>query len=201
MRLLTQEKIRNTLHSPREKEQARYAGMLNAETMEKYRQAAVIMPLLFHDREWQLLFTRRSEFLPEHRGQVSFPGGAWESGDECLLSTALREMQEEIGIKPQDVDVLGYLGEMPIVTGYRVQIYVGEIPWPYPLTLNSEEVESAFIIPLSWLAEPENRRIQSHNFEGNELPLIFYDLYEGHQLWGASAEMTALLLETLGLVQ
>lgn len=92
------------------------------------RQAAVIIPLLFDENHWRVLLTHRSEELPEHRGQVAYPGGAHERSDENLHQTALREMQEEIGVHPSDVKVFGHLGDMPIVTGYWVRLFVGQIP-------------------------------------------------------------------------
>ncbi len=167
--------------------------------MKKLRQAAVFLPLLMHRGVWHLLLTHRSESLVEHRGQVAFPGGAREPGDPDLQWTALREMHEEIGVSPQDVTVFGHLGDMPIVTGYLIRPYVGEIPWPYDLTISHDEVESVFIVPLKWLTDPDHRTIQYRSFVGREFPVIFFDHFEGHQLWGASAEMTCELLRALEL--
>jgi 8-oxo-dGTP pyrophosphatase MutT (NUDIX family) len=111
--------------------------------------------------------------------------------------TALRETYEEIGVAPKDVEVYGDLGVMPIVTGYLVSMFVGQIPWPYSLSLNPDEVESAFICPLLWLADPDHRTIKYRSYAGREFPIIFFDQFEGHTLWGATAQMVINLLEAL----
>jgi 8-oxo-dGTP pyrophosphatase MutT (NUDIX family) len=180
--------------------QEKFSGILSEMAFEKLRPAAVVLPLLRHRGVWHLLLTHRSESLAEHRGQVAFPGGAKEPGDPDLQWTALREMREEIGVEPQDVTIFGHLGDMPIVTGYLIRPYVGEIPWPYDLTISEDEVESVFVVPLKWLTDPDHRTIQYRSFVGREFPVIFFDHYEGHQLWGASAEMTCELLRALELV-
>lgn len=158
------------------------------------------MPLLVYEGRWHLLFTHRSEKLMEHRGQVSFPGGAKEKSDSSMVFTALRETREEIGVAPKDVTVYGDLGIMPIITGYLVTLVVGQIPWPYPLKPNPDEVESAFICPLLWLADPDHRTIKYRSFAGREFPIIYFDQFENYQLWGATAQMTINLMEALGVI-
>ena len=158
-----------------------------------------MIPLLEHEGRWHILLTHRSQHLLEHRGQVAFPGGAQERGDKNLKWTALREMYEEIGVDPNDVFVFGHLGNMPIITGYIVRPYVGQIPWPYELEISKDEVESAFIVPLKWLVDPDHRTVRYRSFAGREFPVIFFDHFAGHQLWGASAEMVVALLSALGL--
>ncbi len=166
----------------------------------KLRPAAVMIPLLEMENGWHVLLTHRSEMLDEHRGQVAFPGGAREAEDQNLGETALREMQEEVGVCPADVDVFGHLGDRPIITGFIVRPFVGQIPWPYYLKVDSNEVQSAFIVPLEWLRDPGNRYIRYRSIAGRELPVIYFKPYDGHQLWGASAEMMVTLLSALGLV-
>jgi 8-oxo-dGTP pyrophosphatase MutT (NUDIX family) len=196
---LNDKKITAALKSYRFKDNDRVRQILSGENGTRLRPAAILMPLLVNQGRWHLLLTHRSEHLVEHKGQVAFPGGASEQGDPDLAFTALRETQEEIGIDPHDVKLYGDLGDMPIITGYRVRIFVGRIPWPYELTLNTDEVESAFILPLNWLTDPDHRTIRYRSFAGREFPVIYFNLFEGHQLWGASAEMTIALLEALGL--
>lgn len=178
----------------------RYSDFYSPDQLQDLRHAAVMMPLFRQDNEWHILLTKRAETLDEHRGQVAFPGGAHESQDHDLRQTALREMQEEIGIDPADVHVFGFLGDMPVVTGYLVRPYVGQIPWPYALKIASDEVHSAFTIPLNWLADPKNRRQQTRIFAGREFPVVYFDDYDGYQLWGASAEMVLALLSALHLM-
>jgi 8-oxo-dGTP pyrophosphatase MutT (NUDIX family) len=138
--------------------------------------------------------------LDEHRGQVAYPGGARDAQDNDLQETALREMQEEIGVNPEDVNVFGHLGDMPIITGYLVRPFVGQIPWPYPLEISSDEVESVFKVPLTWLADLNNHHVEYRSFAGREFPLILFEPFDGYRLWGASAEMTLALLSALRLI-
>jgi 8-oxo-dGTP pyrophosphatase MutT (NUDIX family) len=192
--------IQEAVDAYRIQQYQRFSERFSITELEKLRHAAVIIPLLVNEGRWHVLLTHRSQELVEHRGQVAFPGGARERADVDLQATALREMYEEIGVHPRDVQVFGRLGDMPILTGYCVRLFVGMIPWPYQLKLNPDEVESAFIVPLEWLVDPNHRTVQCRSYAGREFSVIFFDLYEGHQLWGASAEMTMALLEALNLV-
>jgi len=194
---LTEEKIISGIQNYRKTQSNQNYHIFTDGGAENYKPAAILMPLLVYEGRWHLLFTHRSENLVEHRGQVSFPGGAKEKGDPNMVHTALRETQEEIGVAPKDVTVYGDLGIMPIVTGYLVTMVVGQIPWPYPLRPNPDEVESAFICPLLWLADPDHRTIKYRSFAGREFPIIFFDQFEGYQLWGATAQMTITLMEAL----
>lgn len=197
---LTQKEIKEAVQTYEIQRERQTAELFSSAEMKNTRAAAVIIPLLDHEEKWHVLLTHRSETLVEHRGQVAFPGGAREPQDEDLKSTALREMHEEIGVDPEDVDVFGHLGDMPIVTGYKVRTFVGLIPWPYKLELSDEEVKSAFIVPLDWLVDPDHRTVEYRSYAGREFPVIFFDHFEGHQLWGASAEMMLALLSALDLV-
>jgi len=197
---LTPENITQALQIYQNQRQRRTAEIYATEEVRKLRPAAVIIPLLQNEGDWHVLLTHRSQELVEHRGQVAFPGGARERRDDDLQETALREMYEEIGVAPQDVQVFGHLGDLPVITGYMVRLFVGQIPWPYDLKINPAEVETVFIVPLKWLADPSHRSVQYRSYAGREFPVIFYDLFKGHQLWGASAEMTLELLSALGLM-
>ena len=196
---LTQKEIKEAVQSFEIQRERQTSELFSSAEMKNMRSAAVIIPLLTQEGEWHVLLTHRSEALVEHRGQVAFPGGAREAEDADLRATALREMHEEIGVDPEDVVVFGHLGDMSIITGYTVRPFVGQIPWPYELKLSDEEVESAFIVPLNWLVNPDHRTVQYRSYAGREFPVIFFDHFEGHQLWGASAEMTITLLDALGL--
>jgi 8-oxo-dGTP pyrophosphatase MutT (NUDIX family) len=196
---LTEKTIANKLRAYKSEQEWRFSELFSVEAYRKLRPAAVMIPLLEYENKWYVLLTQRSEQLAEHRGQVAFPGGAKEGGDKDLKTTALREMCEEIGIDPQHVSILGELGEMPVITGYLVRLFVGKIPWPYKLSINQDEVDRVFTIPLDWLAKPNHRRLQYRSYDGKEFPVFFFDDYEGQQLWGASAEMTLKLLSALRL--
>lgn len=177
----------------------RYSHLFSTSQFGRLRRASVLIPMFENGDQWYVVLTQRSETLVAHRGQVAYPGGAREPQDTDLCQTALREMQEEIGVDPAHVHVFGHLGDMPVVTGYLVRPYVGQIPWPYAFDLSSDEVKSVFYVPLGWLADPANRKIQFRSYAGREIPVVFFDHYQGHQLWGASAEMTLALLSALSL--
>lgn len=197
---LTEKTISEALRTYQSEHENRFGELFSGESYQKLRLAAIIIPLLEYENRWHVLLTRRSDHLIEHRGQVAFPGGAMEREDVDLNATALREMNEEIGIDPRHVLLLGELGDMPVITGYLVRLIVGKIPWPYKLSVNYDEVKSTFIVPLEWLADPRHHTLKYRSYAGREFPVIFFDDYQGQQLWGASAEMTIILLNALGLV-
>lgn len=158
--------------------------------------AAVLVPLVWHDNEWHLLYTRRTDKVESHKGQVSFPGGACDDGETTPEQTALREAEEEIGISPQDVKVLGRLANLITITYFRVTPVVGVVKWPTVFRVGEHEVARVFTIPLGWLANPSNR----WQFERSDLrrSLIAYHPYDGELLWGATARMTVDFLKVLG---
>jgi 8-oxo-dGTP pyrophosphatase MutT (NUDIX family) len=164
-----------------------------------YRPAAVLVPLLQAGDEWHLLFTRRTDRVDTHKGQVSFPGGATDPEDRSPEDTALREAEEEIGVRRSDVRVLGRLGEMVTITNFLVTPVVGVIPWPYGFTIHTIEVARVFTMPLSFLAD-------SHNWQEFLRPgvtgrsLIAYFPFDGELLWGATARMTVNFIKSLGLM-
>jgi 8-oxo-dGTP pyrophosphatase MutT (NUDIX family) len=163
------------------------------------RPAAVLMPLLHQPPGWHLLYTRRNTSLPEHSGQVAFPGGSSDPEDLTPEGTALREAYEEIGMRPEHVRILGKLHPFLTVTNYQVTPVVGVIPWPYPLVPASEEVSRAFTIPLAWLADPANQEIHQRELPQPHppVPVIYFREYDGEVLWGASARFTLSLIEAL----
>jgi 8-oxo-dGTP pyrophosphatase MutT (NUDIX family) len=159
--------------------------------------AAVLIPLLWQDDEWHVLLTRRTDKVESHKGQVSFPGGACDEGETTPEETALREANEEIGIDPQKVRVLGKIMNMITITSFRVTPVVGVIEWPAVLLLGKDEVERVFTIPLNWLAEKNNR--WEFSMPGRNRSLIVYHPYDGELLWGATARMTVDFLKVLDL--
>lgn len=194
---ITKETIIHALKTYQIPQHDRFVSLFSCEEIRKFRSAAVFLPLLRHNGCWQVLLTQRAQSLVEHSGQVAFPGGARDITDDNLQGTALREMGEEIGVDPSDVQVFGHLGDMPVITGYMVRLFVGQIPWPYNLKINQNEVDSVFTVPLKWLADPAHRSTQNRVYGGREFPVIFFQDYHGHQLWGASAEMMMVFLKAL----
>jgi 8-oxo-dGTP pyrophosphatase MutT (NUDIX family) len=164
--------------------------------------AAVLIPLIVIKEEWHVVYTRRTEAVEHHKGQVSFPGGGCEVGESTPEQTALREAEEEIGLKPGDVRLLGKLNEVLTITRYRVTPVVGVIPWPFEIRTEPAEVERVFTLPLAWLADTVNWEERSITPAGSErsFPVIYYHQYDGEILWGVTARMTHNFLSVLGLL-
>jgi 8-oxo-dGTP pyrophosphatase MutT (NUDIX family) len=169
--------------------------------------ASVLIPILNASEnesspEWHLLFTKRTDLVADHKGQVSFPGGRSDPSDLTPEKTALREANEEIGLKPDQVQVIGRLEQIITITNYLVTPVIGLIPWPYAFTLEPEEVSRVFSIPLEWLAEQTNHEIRPKpNIPDSEFPhlrnVIYFKPYHGELLWGVSAEITVRFLTKL----
>ena len=161
--------------------------------------AAVLVPLHQETGEWKVLFTRRTDSVDAHPGQVSFPGGRLEPTDRDSRGAALREAEEEIGLLPEDVSILGVLDSLLTVTQFLVTPVVASIPWPYRLTLNPHEVASAFSVPVDWLADPAH--VEARERPGPSLgrtPIVYYFRpLEGEVIWGVTARITLQLIEAL----
>ena len=168
---------------------------LNEET--RLKCAAVLIPLVWYDEQWHLLFTRRTDTVESHKGQVSFPGGACDEGETTPEETALREADEEIGISARDVKVLGRLSNLITITYFRVTPVIGVVRWPAVFRVGAHEVARIFTIPLGWLANSSNR--WQFEIPGTKRSLIAYHPYDGELLWGATARMTVDFLNVLGL--
>ncbi|MFH1524616.1 MAG: CoA pyrophosphatase [Chloroflexota bacterium] len=164
--------------------------------------AAVLIPLVWWKDEWHLVFTRRTEAVEHHKGQVSFPGGGCEPDESSPEETALREAWEEIGLKAEDVRLLGRLNEVITITGYRVMPVVGMMPWPYAVRLEPAEVRRVFTIPLTWLADRGNWEEQPVTPEGalRPFPVVKYRKYDGEILWGVSGRIVFNFLSVLDLL-
>ena len=163
----------------------------------KLKCAAVLIPLVRDGDEWHILYTRRTQQVESHKGQVSFPGGACDEGEVTPEQTALREAEEEIGVAPTDVRLLARLAHMITVTSFRVTPVVGVLSWPVVFRLNDHEVERVFTVPLAWLADAGNR--WELPFPGTARSVVFYHPYDGELVWGATARMTVDFLKALDL--
>ena len=160
------------------------------------RPAAVLVPLYLDGGAWHVLFTQRTNLAETHKGQVSFPGGGVEPGDTSRVDTALREAEEEIGLRRADVTVLGQLDELLTVTQYHITPIVGVFPWPYEFVLSLAELSSVFGAPLAWLADPDNLEVQMREpiVPGRPIP-VYYLHYQGYTIWGATARMLLNLID------
>lgn len=149
--------------------------------------AAVLIPLVDRaDGGLSLLLTQRSADLKTHAGQVSFPGGRMEETDPDIGVTALREMEEEVGIRQSVVSVIGYLDPMATITGFAVTSVVGVVDAGYELNIDATEVEYVFEVPLSFLMDEQNRKLVDREFHDTTFKMIEYH-YENERIWGATA--------------
>lgn len=157
-----------------------------ASSGEHHTAAAVLVPIVARDASASLLLTRRTDHLHHHPGQISFPGGRVEQGDESATMTALRETEEEVGLNPQRVEVLGTLPDYFTGTGFRITPVVGLVRPPFELTLDSFEVAEAFEVPLTHFLDPTNHQRLSREFQGRVRH--FYAMpYNDYYIWGATA--------------
>lgn len=163
--------------------------------------AAVLVPMLQHAGEWELLFILRAKAEGDmHSAQVAFPGGRLEPGETRAEQAALREAQEEIGLESAGVRLLGHLEDFITISNYQVTPVVGVIPWPTELRPDQREVQRAFTIPLAWLADPANREERERVApDGQTLKIVYFKQYDKELLWGVTARITLNYLQALEL--
>jgi len=159
--------------------------------------AAVLVPIFEHDGVAHVLLTRRRADLRRHAGQVSFPGGRVDAGEEPLQA-ALREAHEEVGLDPERVEVLGRLDDtLVLVTGFRLTPWVGAVPYPYPYRPHPDEVDSILYVPIPALSRPGVHRTVERVSLGLRYDVHFYEL-PAVTIWGATARVLHQLLEVWG---
>ena len=158
------------------------------------RRAAVLAPLFVRNGALWIVFTRRTESVEHHRGQISFPGGGEEPGDATLWHTALRESEEELGIRPADALALGRLSPLTTVTNFYVEPFVAAIPQPYAFRPAEAEIAEVLEVPVGALLDPAI--LEKRALPEREGPVLFYH-YGDHVIWGATARILAELLESL----
>jgi 8-oxo-dGTP pyrophosphatase MutT (NUDIX family) len=154
------------------------------------RQAAVLVPLFKHTTDYHLMFTKRTETVRYHKGQVSFPGGSFEPADGDLLTTALRESYEEVGLRPEHVSILGRLDDLATFsTSFTISPFVGLIPYPYLFRPDPIEVAIVFDASLSALADPTVRRRYVRARDDGAMIEDYEFHVNGHVIWGATARI------------
>jgi 8-oxo-dGTP pyrophosphatase MutT (NUDIX family) len=157
--------------------------------------AAVLVPIFERNGELHVVYIRRADHVASHRGQVAFPGGRVDPADATLLDTALREAQEEVGIDPLTVDVLGAFPEMSTLTsGIIVAPFAGVIPATTPFRPCPEEVAEIFEVPMGALRDPRYRGTYEWDGKRPRFPAI---LYGGQTIWGLTLRITENLLAIL----
>ena len=153
--------------------------------------AAVLLPLYYYDGDLRIVLQKRSQQVEHHKGEISFPGGMVDAEDESRLHTALREAHEEMGIRPEDVNVLGRLDDTPTISDFMISAFVGSIPSPYTFTPSEAEVAEVVLAPVSHLRKPSSFRDDVRLKEDGAFHRMPIYVYEGHVIFGA----TAMILE------
>ena len=159
-----------------------------ANIVNQLRPAAVLAPILRREQGLSMLLTRRAEHLSSHQGQISFPGGRRDPEDGSARANALREAQEEVGLDPASVEVLGYLDDYPTISRYLVTPVVGLVQGPVAPLADPGEVAEVFEVPMSVLLDPRAYRRRSLSRDGFVVP--YYEVnWAGYRIWGATAGM------------
>ena len=162
--------------------------------------SAVLIPIYDKQGQYYILFTKRTEKVKDHKGQISFPGGAYEEHDGRLVNTALRECAEEIGLPAEAVELLGELDDyLTTTSGYIISPFVGVIPWPYPLKVDPIEVDKIVEVPISALLDKSCLRQGTDTLDSQVIPAYFYH-YQGEVIWGATARILNQFLDILAQV-
>lgn len=159
--------------------------------------AAVLVPIFQKNGNLHVLLTKRSDMVEHHRGEISFPGGKLDPTDPDLRSCALRETSEEVGVSPDDVQVLTELDDFyTVATRFHVVPFVGIIPYPYEFRVSQREIAGIVAPPLEVFFDPSRRHEDVWIFRGAPVQVVSY-LWEGHNIWGATARILSHLVELI----
>lgn len=163
----------------------------------KLPEAGILVPITRDLVHPKIIFTRRAEHMNTHKGQVAFPGGKRDETDVSLSFTALRECHEEIGVPPEEVELIGSLSQVVSLHGIRVSPFVGLIDDDYPLVPNPDELDSIFKVPVQFFREAEPVRRDKMTYKGMALSVPSYHFQyqeETYEIWGLSAIVTVELM-------
>lgn len=175
-------------------ELGRVADHVPREITDEEHDAAVLAAVVERDGEDHLLFTKRADHLGEHAGQMSYPGGGREPGDENLRATALREANEEIGLHPEEVDVVGRLDDIRTTSRYSVTPYVARVP-DREYVPDEREVAEIAILPLSGFLDPDNYESERREHPQYGEAVVHFFHVGGYTVWGATGRILVQFLE------
>jgi len=161
-------------------------------------EAAVLVPLIQNGRGWEILFTRRSNSVLHHKGQVSFPGGMAEPHDAGPIATALREANEEINIELDSVRIIGCLPDVISISNYGITPVVGVLETASKLFIRTDEVDKIFTVPVAFLSDSKNFYTEIRQLpSGEQAEVVYYKEYQGEQVWGITAAITRELINRI----
>lgn len=163
---------------------------------DSHRRACVLVPLVVHNGSLHLLLTKRTDSVEHHKGQISFPGGMVDDTDKSPDHTALRELEEELGISPSFVELLGTLSDIQIPTGFIVTPIVGYIRTLDAMTINSAEVAEALLVPFEKFFDPSLCREEVRLLKGANRRIHVYEVWK-EPVWGATAHIIKQLTEIM----
>ncbi len=161
-----------------------------------FSHAAVLVPLFKKGKDCHLLFTKRSDQVKYHKGEISFPGGVVDEEDLELVNTALREADEEIGLKKKDVEIIGILDDIVTITQFIVTPIVGFFPYPYSFKVSEVEIAELIEVPLSSLLHGESFS-EKEIMRGGQREIVYAYQYGKHTIWGATARILKQFLELI----
>ncbi|HVG25831.1 MAG TPA: CoA pyrophosphatase [Thermoanaerobaculia bacterium] len=159
----------------------------------QHRRACVLIPLIRNRERWSILFTKRSEHLAAHGGQIAFPGGSVEAG-ETLEQAAMREAEEEVGIPPASVELIGRMDDVVTHSGFLVAPFVGVVHEPVDYVMQESEVVEIFEVPVEALLDVSNPEVRYVPFRRKEYPAYFYH-YGRYEIWGLTGRMLKAFLD------
>lgn len=162
--------------------------------------AAVLLPIIVRPEGLSVLLTLRCAHLRDHAGQISFPGGRCDADDASPIMTALRETHEEVGLAPEQIEVLACLPDQWIRTGFLVSPVVGLVQGSFTLRLDRFEVAEAFELPLNDLLDPARRRVKTVQYN-DQMHSTWEIVWPGRCIWGATAAMLIALSDVLDAAQ
>jgi 8-oxo-dGTP pyrophosphatase MutT (NUDIX family) len=161
-----------------------------------FAHAAVLVPLFKKGKDCHLLFTKRTDTVRYHKGEISFPGGVFDEGDSELEQTAVREAFEEIGLRQDDVQILGVLDDIVTITEFIVTPFVGVFPYPYPFKVSPIEIAELIEVPLSSLLD-EKCFGEREIVQGDRQRIVYTYQYGKHTIWGATALILKQFLDLI----
>ena len=161
------------------------------------RPASVLLPIYEKERDLHILFTRRTDRVEHHKGQISFPGGMRDTGDIDAVSTALRETEEEVGISKKYIRIMGELDDHVTVSGFNVTPFVGKVSYPFSIKICEEELSEVFSVPLAFLMKPAHCTREFLVDEDGQKRVFYVYQYQNYRIWGVTAAITRNFIDVI----